>query len=791
MPGRFLKISLIFAAAVALLPGHASFSESRQINLLRQAWTAQWISCPGAPPRDFGVYHFRKSFTLTAVPEHFVIQVSGDNRFKLFVNGQRVAIGPARGDLFHWRYQTLDIAPELRAGANVLAATVWNFGLQAPMAQMSNATGFMLQGGSDAESEVNTGRSWKCFSDSAWSISRVSYQQADGYYVAGPNERMDGALYPWGWRQPGFDDSKWPDAVNLGEASSRGARDSHSRWMLVPRDIPPMEMTPQRFARIVRSSGVEPKADFIEGHAPVTVPLDSTATILLDQSVETTGYPEITVSGGRGSQITLTYAEALYRGREKGNRNETAGKIIRGVQDVFLPDGGKHRLFYPLQWRTWRYMQIEIHTGAEPLTVADVRSEFTAYPFKMHATFESSDPVLRKIWETGWRTARLCAHTTYMDCPYYERLQYGGDTRIQVLISLYDTGDARLAKNAIELLNDSRLPEGLTQSRYPSYLPQMIPPFSLYWIAMMHDLWWYRGEQDFLRPLLPGMRGVLAWYRARLSPSGLLGRLEWWNFVDWATDFKDGVPPQSADGQSSILSLEFARALELAADLESAYGSKAGAAHDRALAARINQAVLRTCWDSSQHLLADTPQHRHFSQHANILGELTGAIPSDMQRAVMEKVLSDKSLTQCSYYFRFYLFQAMKKASLGDEYLAQLGPWKHMLSLGLTTWAEKPEPTRSDCHAWSAHPNIDLLSIVAGIEPATPGFRTVSIEPHLGSLSDLSASVPTPQGPVAVKYRLDGGKLNAEITLPPGVSGTLRWNGKSAAVHAGRQRLEM
>jgi len=50
----------------------------------------------------------------------------------------------------------------------------------------------------------------------------------------------------------------------------------------------------------------------------------------------------------------------------------------------------------------------------------------------------------------GWRTARLCAHETYMDCPYYEQLQYVGDTRVQCLVSLFDSGDARLMRNAIE-----------------------------------------------------------------------------------------------------------------------------------------------------------------------------------------------------------------------------------------------------------------------------------------------------------------------------------------------------
>ncbi|HLI34066.1 MAG TPA: alpha-L-rhamnosidase C-terminal domain-containing protein, partial [Terriglobia bacterium] len=347
----------------------------------------------------------------------------------------------------------------------------------------------------------------------------------------------------------------------------------------------------------------------------------------------------------------------------------------------------------------------------------------------------------------------------------------------------------RLVKNAIECINESRTSEGLTQSRYPSHLPQYIPPFSLFWIGMMHDLWWYHGEQDFLRQYLQNARGVLGWFEGHLTASGLLGRLPWWDFVDWTKDFRSGVPPQETDGQSSILSLQFAAALREAADLESAFGSVAEAAHDRKLAARITQEVYKTCWDSARGLLADTPAHRHFSQHANIFGVLTDAIPVADQHRVMETVLKDATLTQCSYYFRFYLFRAMKKAGLGDEYISQLGPWRHMLDLGLTTFAETPEPTRSDCHAWSAHPDFDLLATVAGIEPAAPGFRKVAIHPHLGPLTWLKATLPHPLGDIVVSYRKQGNGLVADITLPAGLKGRFYWNGQQRALHEGAQHL--
>ena len=121
--------------------------------LVNHLWKAWWITHPDGPQREFGVFHFRKTFTLESVPQRFVIHVSGDNRYELFVNGERVLAGPARGDLNHWRYETLDIAPHLLAGRNVLAAVVWNFAELAPMAQMTNETGLIVQGDSDAEQE--------------------------------------------------------------------------------------------------------------------------------------------------------------------------------------------------------------------------------------------------------------------------------------------------------------------------------------------------------------------------------------------------------------------------------------------------------------------------------------------------------------------------------------------------------------------------------------------------------------------------------------------------------------
>ena len=267
--------------------------------------------------------------------------------------------------------------------------------------------------------------------------------------------------------------------------------------MLQPDPLPQMEYTEMPAGLVVASSGLD--SQNVQA-TRFRVAARAKASVLLDAGTLTTAYPEIILSEGTDARLRLTYAEALVDQQgKKGNRNETQGRHILGVFDEFIADGGKNRSFIPLIWRTWRYLQIDVTTGDQPLEVEKLRVWFTAYPFRVEARFASSDPELAKIWEIGWRTARLCAHETYMDTPYWERLQYVGDTRIQALVSYVVSGDDRLARQAIDAIDSSRIPDGITASRYPSQLPQFIPTFSLLWVGMVHDFFTYRDDAEFVR----------------------------------------------------------------------------------------------------------------------------------------------------------------------------------------------------------------------------------------------------------------------------------------------------
>jgi hypothetical protein len=338
------------------------------------------------------------------------------------------------------------------------------------------------------------------------------------------------------------------------------------------------------------------------------------------------------------------------------------------------------------------------------------------------------------------------------------------------------------------------MPEGITRSRYPSSLPQTIPTFSLLWIGMVHDYWMYRPDAEPARASIEGSRTVLDWFAAHEQPDGLLNELPWWSFVDWVSS--GTIPTYDAHGESCMTTLEYLGALNDAADLEKALGDPLLATRYQSRAAHIRSGLFGKCWSASRGLVADNPDLKNFNQQANILGVLYDVVPKDRQKEVLRRMLgidpgtAPDGVLSASYYFRYYLARALDHAGLADEYLRSLDPWRKLLPLHFSTWPEIPGNTRSDSHAWTAHPIYDLLTLVAGIEPASPGFASVRIAPHMGALPSLTATYPHPQGAIKVDYRRQGAGLDATVTLPGKLTGSFVFNGKTWPLKPGLNHIQ-
>ena len=407
--------------------------------------------------------------------------------------------------------------------------------------------------------------------------------------------------------------------------------------------------------------------------------------------------------------------------------------------------------------------------------------------------FDAGSEDITKILDVGWRTASLCAHETYMDCPYYEQLQYVGDTRTQCLISIFNTGDARLMRNAIDLINDSRQSDGATMSRYPSRLEQYIPGFSLWWIGMLHDYWWYVDDPEFVTANAAG--------RAR-GAEFLRGLSE----AEWVAQcpavvalFRLGALVaqwRGAAGRGWLI-----RAIRSAADdrLRLGRGSRSQTGTSprwrTSIAGReqqLRQTVQQLYWDPARQMYADTPRKQKFSQHTNTLAVLGGVIAGPPAHDLMLRILSEPGIAQATFFFRFYLHQALRKVGEGNRYLDLLDDWRGMIDHGLTTfaeWEERPnDPPRSDCHAWSASPNIEIFRTVLGVDSAAPGFSRVSVRPNLGAEAGPRLGASPERHGVGRVYA-GGKRLVGQCDAPRGVSGTFEWLGRQRLLTPGANQF--
>ena len=780
---------LLFAICIAMI------SSAQELDLQHQPWKATWIAVPKTSANDYGVYLFRKKIELANKPSNYLVNVSADNRYKLYVNEQMVSIGPARGDITHWNYETINLAQYLKAGSNTVAAIVWNEGDQKPEAQISYRTGFLMQGVSAKDSLCNTDSTWKCIQDTSYKPLGV---RMNTYYVTGPGESINLNYSEKNWQKIDFIDAAWKKAIPISGAYPKNIllMDMPVGWNLIASSLPAMEISYQRLQKTVRETGKNIPSGFPANKISFSIPANTTDTILLDQSFLTNAYPTLEFAKGKDASIRIGYAEALFtKYPSKGNRNEIAGKLFIGKEDQLISDGTNNQTFTALNFRTYRYVQIIVQTKGEAIEINDLYGNFTGYPFTRKANFSATNPLYNQILDIGWRTARLCAWETYTDCPYYEQLQYIGDTRIQALVSIYNTGDERLVRNALNQMNDSRLPEGVTLSRHPSHTAQLIPTFSLWYIDMLHDYWMYGKDEAFVKDKLMGTRGILEFFKRFQQKDHSLKDVPYWNFTDWCETkgWDGGRAPVGKDGYSSVMDLLLLYTYQMAADLELKIGIPSLAEQYKAEAKVLQQTIRNKYFDAGKKLFSDRTEKDLYSQHANTLAILTGTSTGEEAKSIAEKLMKDTSITEATIFYKYYVYQALTKAGFGNEYLNWLDIWKRNIKEGLTTWAEISDinNARSDCHAWGASPNIEFFRTVLGIDSDAPSFKKVKIVPHLGNETNISGSIPHPDGTISTSYVLKNNQWQIQIDLPKTITGKFEWKGKTYQLQSGPNNFKL
>jgi alpha-L-rhamnosidase len=789
------------------------------------------------------------------VPARAPGRATADSRYALWVNGHEISRGPVRDNPRRLHYDTFDLAPVLRVGRNALAVLVRFYRDPTPwwmpaVPTMALGAGSLLvevqlapdvQPGVDA-SWVVSDRSWRALRSDAW---REIPRRGIG---AAPIEVVDARRLPARWREVGFDDSGWSEAVELGAhfvgTSGVAEPPSHPFGALRARAIPQLggEL---RSARVVavrpragRSGPADealedpvyqaerdlesarrdhPPASSPEGIAlPLTLaPGRGASVVSLDFGEEVAGQVVLEVEAAAGTRFDLACGEGF---RSDGSLD----RLQQHSGFRYVARGGGAESWETLDAIGLRTALLSVADAAAPVVLRALRVQERLCPGAPGPAFSCSDPLLERIWRAGRRTVDLCSHDAYLDCPSREQRAWTGDSVVHLMVDLATNADWRLARHHLELAASLR-PDGMFPMAVACDMEHadqtFIPDWPLHWLHGLHEIWRHTADRELVARLLAPAECLLRWFVPFQGPDGLLAHVTGWVLIDWSAVGTAGV--------SAALNALWARALGEFAALAEAVGDAGRAAWARGVRERV-QAGFELFWDEARgvyvdHVL-DGVVRRPVSQHANAAAICAGLVPAERTGRVLSAILDRARLVRASWI----LPGASEPPADGDMYAGAAtlvtGPPEPWWDVERQVVAAQPffryvvhdavaAAGRSDlvadlcrdwgellvrcpttlseswfggsrCHGWSATPTRDLIVRTLGIEPLEPGYAVARVAPRLGDLAWARGAAPTPRGWLEVAVSRE----SIEIASPVPVA--LELPGRPPALlAAGRHRV--
>ncbi|WP_175414922.1 alpha-L-rhamnosidase C-terminal domain-containing protein [Nibricoccus aquaticus] len=801
------------------LPPMTGLDADANVQPRHPADAAAWIWHPWRVTGETAFLRFSIEVFLMET-ETIRVHVTADQRYIFSVDGVEVGRGPDRGVVERWPVASHELA--LSAGRHRFEALVWWIadgsltGLRAdasaggdalrsrpPVAQTTWRGGFLFAGDGAMAPRLNSGQApWRV--DDLTDAVRLVQPVFPVYHDIGPEFQIDGGR--WSLVRSGE-----TAVVVAGHVRGNPHGVQRPGWRLAPASLPEQEYTRMNRGRVrafagswktgqlkeTTDAGVNDWSLLLRGEGSVVVPPDSERTLLWDFEDYVCGYVRL-IASGAGAQVRVDWAEALHEaiscecvagGTRKGDRAAIDGKVFCGFGDEFAV--GAHEVEFPaFWWRSGRFLQVRLRTGAQSLTIRSLAIISTGYPLGDAARVATNDEALNELAAICERTTRACAHEIWTDCPYYEQMAYVGDSRLAALVNYAVFSDDRLSRRMLELFDDSRRGTGLVAMRVPGTWTQVSVTYALLWVLMVRDFAWWRDDASFVRARLRGVRALNDEIASLAGENGLLGVLPGWSFVDWVPEWTNGCGPGVREGDSCLVNLHWLLALRAQTELEKHFGEPELAALTKRRADRIAAAIVERYWSAGHGLLADTGQQVDFSEHAQALG-LSAELPLALSRERwVENWLNAPTLTRATVYFSFYVMEALRAAGRGDELLKRADMWRDLPLRGLLTVPEAPEPTRSDCHGWGAHLRWHFAASVAGVRPAAPGFARIEVRPLLGPLTSIDVVVRHPRGNIECVLRRDGQRLQGRLVLPEGICGELHWNEKTRRLSAGENEID-
>ncbi len=512
--------------------------------------------------------------------------------------------------------------------------------------------------------------------------------------------------------------------------------------------------------------------------------------IVLDFGHTQYGCPELTVRGSDDDVLDVLWGEHFSDWRVPvgldGQRN---------LNTVILRSGTA--VWRGCQPRGMRYLMLLARRAADVIQVSGIGLNVRLCDFASPGSFSCSDPVLQAIWETGCRTLATTVQVHFLDSPARDQTQYITDAMIQSWAAYHAFGAYDLAAKSIEEFAQVQFETGEMNAVCPSDLFLHMPDYSLMWPVWLQRHYLYTGDEVMLRELLPHLQRLLEYYHSVSLPgrdvlSSLHETCGGYCFLDHGDLDREGI----VTGLNAI----YCRSLLSAAWLSMQAGEAGRAALLRRRAAHVAQTVRQLTWDAQRGLFADCWKEGQTSEfcswQTNVLALYGGIAEPDQYRPIFEKLFCDKPPYELfaageanNPFFKFFVLEAAFALERRHWAMSLIRwYWGKMLERGATTWWELFDPERhadappacSLCHGYGVSPNAYLCTELAGIRPATPGFKMAYFNPLIGLTPWVKARIPTPRGHITVDWRCrEGGEFEAALdasypievipVLPPGL----------------------
>jgi hypothetical protein len=780
------------------------------LDVLRQA---RWIWPTRAHELHNTYADFRHDFELAAVPRRAPLYISADQCYMLYVNGEFVSRGPARGYQQSWPYDEVDLAGVLRKGHNWISIRAYNAGVGTYGYVHMRAAG-MICAAKWGEMRILTGPGWIMRANPAYSkyAARLSCQLAfqEHFDAAGDDQSwIHSAKAPRDWPQVGggnvFGTMPWhamePRAIpNLAGkilpyqrtccAAAGPCGEGYRSW-----ENPAFEFYHELTGGQSKIAwGPAPAGRCSTDGLTLTVPAtgkDRFLAIVCDLGQLAVGTLMVEASGSSGGELVDFYFTEICG--ENGPKVFKPGEQSCSAMALRMKMAPGTTRYEAFQMIGHRYVAVIARDTGRPIELTlSLRS--MGYPLAVEGSLHTSDRAINDIYDICVHTQRICMLDSYVDTPSREQAQWWGDARVQAQNTFHLANDARLLARGIRSIARQEVPNGLTFGHAPSCRYAILPDFSIIWAMTIWDYYWQTGDLTLFEEQWPRIERLLGYFTGEGKGENGLLRYDdrYWLFLDWADIYKEGTP--------TLLNLWYLLMLEKLATLAGLAGKTSQRRQFVQMHARQAKLILAKLWDPRERLFRDgldnagkgVDVYSVHNQTLAIQAGLWGKFHAGMIAKRLRPYLAGESVPGAlpSSYWVTYVYSIMRSAGLGELVVSHIRKhWSPMVPYG-GTWETFNLHAGSTSHAWAAHPIYHLTGEMGGIVQTGPAWRRISFAPRLGcdGVTEAAATVPTPAGLIKSSWRKTGETFAVNLSLPPGVKADISLTGAAPRAVTGTNR---